>query len=177
MTQTLHYSWSNWWLPSDECCYAKGGVYGENESQLLLSILMQFLHCLIYWCNSINTCISLRGRRMLHLQLYSQSLHGRRGIQEPSTWSSGSRVSLGWDNVKAYFLCCFPKSLSRILHQLLIVVICLKMCPLLAKFPSLFYLPISLQEISPSPNYTIFASMLILWSTSEKIQTNTLTLI
>lgn len=99
----------------------------------------------------------------------------RRGIQEPSTWSSGSRVSLGWDNVKAYVLCCFPKSLSRILHQLLIVVICLKMCPLLAKFPSLFYLPISLLAFSLSPNFIIFASILILWSTSEKIQTNTLT--
>lgn len=55
------------------------------------------------------------------------------------------------------------------------MVICLKMCPLLAKFPSLFYLPISLLASSPSPKFTVFASILILWSTSEKIQTNTLT--
>lgn len=154
-----------------------GFMVRMNLNFCYLSWCRQFLHCLIYWGNSINICISLRGREMLHLQLYSQSLHGRRGIQEPSTWSPGSKVSLGWDNVKAYVLCCFPKSLSRILHQLLIVVMCLKMCPLLAKLPSLFYLPISLQAFSPSPNYTIFAFILILWSTSEKIQTNTLTLI
>lgn len=154
-----------------------GFMVRMNLNCCYLSWCRQFLHCLIYWGNSINVYISLRGREMLHLQLYSQSLHGRRGIQEASTRSSGSRVSLGWDNVKAYVLCCFPKSLSRILRQFLIVVICLKMCPLLAKFPSLFYLPISLLAFSPSPNYTIFASILILWSTSEKVQTHTLTLI
>lgn len=90
---------------------------------------------------------------------------------------SWSAVSLGWDNFKACVLYCLPKFLKRIKHQSPTVVICLKMCPLLVKFLSLFYFPISLLAFSPSPNYTTSPSILISKSASKNAQTKTPALI
>lgn len=101
----------------------------------------------------------------------------RRQIQEPPMLPSWSGVLFGGDNFKAYVLYCLPKFLSRIKHQLPTVVICLKMCPLLAKCPSLFSFPISLLAFSPSPNYIISTYILISESISKITQSKTPTLI
>lgn len=90
---------------------------------------------------------------------------------------SWSGIFLVWDNFKAYVLYCLPKLLGRIKHQLPTVVICLNTYPLLAKFPSLFYFPLSLLALFPSPNYATSTSILISDSTPKITQTKTSTLI
>lgn len=121
--------------------------------------------------HTISFCISLRENCSLCSSIFSVSMEE---VNSGTSYVTILVWSTPWeDNFKAYVLYCLPNFLRRIKHQLPTVVICLKMCPLLAKCPSLFYFPISLLAFSPSPNYTISTSILISESISKITQTKT----